>query len=126
MHDFDPKTPKFNPTFMYFAQETAENMKKALSRCKEEKVTLHGAAIVAVALAYAIQKHGKNILDQERINIGIDVDYNMRPRIQPPYEEQFNVGIGTLYNIAKEGLSVKGNFWEAARIAKKRNRRITE
>ena len=114
---------KPNPSFALFNNGSPENLSKALTRCREERVTLHGPAIVCAVICLYVTKFQESVGNQKSMKISLDVDYNMRKFIKPKYEEDtvgFNVAMSTLEYLKESGVSVTSKFWDEARKAKKK------
>ncbi|CAH0479388.1 unnamed protein product [Peronospora belbahrii] len=105
------------------------NMRDTLRKCKEEGVTLGGALIPMLMLAFYHASNFErklkgidNKTDDDVFRFVADVCYNMRQRVPEPAEER-QVGLYVsnfpLVWLATEGVNMKSvKFWDLARTSK--------
>ncbi|KAJ3217232.1 hypothetical protein HDU67_008254 [Dinochytrium kinnereticum] len=116
--DFKIPVP-LNPSEAFMRTGKAENLTSALTRCREEKVTLHVAILAALLIGFeraagTREKDGK-------FRMKIDSDFNMRGRVKVPFEEKtvgYNVVASPMEVWAKNGVDFSKKFWDVARSAK--------
>ncbi|KAG7392354.1 hypothetical protein PHYPSEUDO_000762 [Phytophthora pseudosyringae] len=104
------------------------NMRDTLRRCKEEGVTLGGALIPMLVLAFyhasKVDHKLKGVEEtDDMFRFVADICYNMRQRVPKPAEER-QVGLYVtntpLQWLAAEGVNMKSEkFWELARTSKR-------
>ncbi|EEY53041.1 uncharacterized protein PITG_20102 [Phytophthora infestans T30-4] len=116
-----------NSTTLLSQAGNPTNMRDTLRKCKEEGVTLGGALIPMLVLAfYHASKvdHKLNSVDENDgpFRFVADICYNMRQRVPKPAEER-QVGLYVtntpLQWLATEGVNMKTEkFWDLARTSK--------
>ena len=112
--------PPRNPSFSGSGSGTSDAFARAIARCKQEGVTVHGAVMVAVALAMAATA-GVRLEDERRFKVGMEVDCNMRPRIKHRFPENhvgFFFNPATIDAFGKTGVAPTARFWDEARATK--------
>ncbi|CEG39130.1 hypothetical protein F442_01642 [Plasmopara halstedii] len=118
---------KENTTVLLSQAGTPTNMRDTLRKCKEENVTMGGALIPAIVLAYYhaskvdCELNGVEKTDSI-FRLVADVCYNMRQRISQPVSER-QVGLyvtnSPLQWLITEGVNLKTvKFWDLARTSK--------
>ncbi|GMF33671.1 unnamed protein product [Phytophthora lilii] len=117
-----------NSTTLLSQAGNPTNMRDTLRKCKEEGVTLGGALIPMLVLAfYHASKVDHKLKGVEETDgpfrFASDIVYNMRQRIPNPAEER-QVGLYVtntpLQWLATEGVNMKTEkFWDLARLSKK-------
>eukprot|EP00644_Phytophthora_capsici_P009126 jgi/Phyca11/561354/estExt2_Genewise1.C_PHYCAscaffold_60728 len=117
-----------NTTTLLSQAGSPTNMRDTLRKCKEEGVTLGGALIPMLVLAFYHASKVDHKLKGEEETDGpfrfvADICYNMRQRVPNPAEER-QVGLYVtntpLQWLATEGVNMKTEkFWDLARISKK-------
>ncbi|KAJ8535239.1 hypothetical protein ON010_g13498 [Phytophthora cinnamomi] len=106
-----------------FAQGDSECMKKVVAKCKEENVSVGGALVGVILLAfYHVMKERKSNPSQKCFKLAADLGFNMRPRVSSPADEE-QVGMYTAVSgldwLINEGVDMETtNFWDLARRAK--------
>ncbi|GMF41251.1 unnamed protein product [Phytophthora lilii] len=89
--------PVANPTTASFAEGDPACMRSTLRRCKEERVTVGGAMVAAITLAFShVAKEEPTFVPGRSFKLLADMDYNMRERV--PYtakEAQLGYYVGT-------------------------------
>ncbi|GMF23109.1 unnamed protein product [Phytophthora lilii] len=91
-------------------------MRQALAKCKEEKVTVGGAMVALIVLAfYRTAKKQPSFAPAQPFQF-LDMDCNMRQRVPNPADEDQFAGLDWLAN---EGVDVNtARFWDLARRSK--------
>ncbi|KAG7392352.1 hypothetical protein PHYPSEUDO_000760 [Phytophthora pseudosyringae] len=113
-----------NSTSGLFAEGDPSNMRSALGRCKDERVTFGGALIPIVLLAFynARKATSSSKGDEEPFKLAADMCFNMRQRVPEPAQERqvgLYVAVTTLQWLMKEGVDMRSTkFWDLARQAK--------
>ncbi|KAE8900590.1 hypothetical protein PF005_g1793 [Phytophthora fragariae] len=106
-----------------FAESDPECMKKVVAKCKEENVTVGGALVGIILLAfYHVMDERKSNPSQELFQLTATLGFNMRRRVPSPAEEE-QVGMYTAVTgidwLANEGVNMQTTkFWDLARRAK--------
>ncbi|KAI8843602.1 hypothetical protein BC829DRAFT_446218 [Chytridium lagenaria] len=121
--DFAIPVPR-NPSNAFFRNGDSANLPAALSRCRQEHVTLHGAVIACIVMGFAKASQPTLHFDKGIFKMKLDSDFNMRKRVKEPFSEDtvgFNVTMNSLDSIYKEGVALDTKFWDFARKAKKLN-----
>ncbi|KAE8877504.1 hypothetical protein PF005_g14571 [Phytophthora fragariae] len=118
---------KQNSTTLLSQAGTPTNMRDTLRKCKEEGVTLGGALIPMLVLAfYHASKVDKKLNGTDEsdgpFRFVADICYNMRQRVPEPSEER-QVGLYVtntpLQWLAADGVDMKSEkFWDLARTSK--------
>ncbi|ETN15595.1 hypothetical protein PPTG_06835 [Phytophthora nicotianae INRA-310] len=128
--DFGPKSGipfEQNSTTLLSQAGNPTNMRDTLRKCKEEGVTVGGALIPMLVLAfYHASKvdHKLNGVDETDgpFRLVADMCYNMRQRVPKPAEERqvgMYVAINPLQWLATDGVNMKTEkFWNLARTSK--------
>lgn len=117
-----------NSTVLLSQAGTPGNKQNTMRKCKEEGVSIGGALIPVVVLAYYHASrvdrklHGGNEVDENPFRLVADVCYNMRKRVPHPAPET-QVGLyvnnAPLQWLMTEGVDLKrAKFWDLARTAK--------
>ncbi|CAI5742788.1 unnamed protein product [Hyaloperonospora brassicae] len=120
---------KYNPNSTTLLSQAGDpsNMRDTLRRCKEEGVTVGGALVPMMVLAFnyasRVERKLKAIdAPEETFRLLADVCYNMRQRVPQPAEEKhvgLYVAIAPLTKLATEGVNMKTTkFWDLARASK--------
>ncbi|KAI8843614.1 hypothetical protein BC829DRAFT_446229 [Chytridium lagenaria] len=109
-----------NLTQLHLFTGHPDNLVAGLKRCKEEKVTLHGAVLACVLMSF---EKAKGVTPKgKRFKMKVDSDFNMRNRVKKPFPEAsvgFNVGIVNLQKLDTKGVDFNEKFWDVARCVKK-------
>jgi hypothetical protein len=117
-----------NSTTLLSQAGNPANMRDTLRKCKEEGVTLGGALIPMLVLAFyhasKVDHKLKNVEETDGpFRFVADICYNMRQRVPKPAEERqlgLYVTNAPLQWLATEGVNVKSDkFWDLARVSKK-------
>ncbi|GAB9474329.1 hypothetical protein Gpo141_00011459 [Globisporangium polare] len=97
-------------------------MKKALRRCKEERVTFFGALAASTLLAYYVGCDRPDKKETPPFKLAVGVDFNMRNRVLNPPE---GTPVGdyrascSLESLLKKGVDFHSmRFWDLARQSK--------
>ncbi|GMF23099.1 unnamed protein product [Phytophthora lilii] len=115
--------PMTSSSTALFAQGNPGYMEKVVAKCREERVTVSGALVGAILLAfYHVMKERKSNPSQECFKIAADMSFNMRKRVPSPAKEE-QVGLYTALTgldwLTTEGVNMqKTSFWDLARRAK--------
>ncbi|GAB9464440.1 Abc transporter b family member 25 [Globisporangium polare] len=112
---------KPNSSSALFGLGTAENLSKALQRCKEEGVTFFCAVTAAVVVSFYIASDAEK-RSASPFKLTLELPLNMRNRVTLPAPE---VQVGTytatnaLESFAQEGVAMDSvRFWDLARKSK--------
>lgn len=122
-----PYRPTPTPGWALFASGRRESLTASLSRCKAERVTLHGAVLAALLAAHSrvALRAGRPTSppEEQLVAMNMDVDFNLRKRAKPSLGDE-HVGLliswGTLVSFAPSGRGVRMSerFWDVARRGK--------
>ncbi|KAL4093496.1 hypothetical protein PRIC1_010930 [Phytophthora ramorum] len=105
-----------------FAQGDPECMKKVMAKCDEEGVSIGGALVGVMLLAFFhVMKERKSNPSQESFKLATDLAFDMRQRVQTPVDED-QVGMYTTVSaldwLTNQGVNLQtAGFWEVARRA---------
>ncbi|GMF29740.1 unnamed protein product [Phytophthora fragariaefolia] len=115
--------PATNSSTALFALGDPECMMKVVAKCKEENVTVGGALVGIMILAfYHVMKERKSNPSRDCFKIAVDLGFNMCRRVPNPADEE-QVGMYTALTsldwLTCEGANLETtSFWDLARCAK--------